>query len=242
MNLTAKNPNEQAVLDYLEANASPELKAKIDAEGKTLAGCWAYITSFAKSKIALKDRHGEKCVHLSPEEVYGTAIHYFEDEKEGAIFKSDEELREEAENKEREEKRRIEREAKRKEEAEKEAARLAALTPEQRAAEEAAKADAAAKEAAERQEREERAKREKEEAKRITAEAYAAVKEGKDYPDQPDWSYTLKAAAKEGRKRAKDELAEIRKKEREARAAERAAKAEAKAKAASAQMSLFDFI
>ena len=75
MNLTAKNPNEQAVLDYLEANASPELKAKIDAEGKTLAGCWAYITSFAKSKIALKDRHGEKCVHLSPEEVYGGASH-----------------------------------------------------------------------------------------------------------------------------------------------------------------------
>ena len=99
MNLKAETETEKRILEYLLANASPDLMARIDAEGKTMQGCMKYITSYAKAKIAMDKRHGEVCVSVPPEEVFGQVMHYFEDEAEGAIYKSPEELKREAEAK-----------------------------------------------------------------------------------------------------------------------------------------------
>lgn len=162
MSLKANNEVEKRVLEYVLAHASPDLMARIDAEGKTMQGCMKYITSYAKAKIAMDKRHGEVCVPVPPEEVFGQVMHYFEDEAEGAIYKSPEELKREAESKRREEE------------------RLAALTPEEREAEERAKAEAEAKRKADEELRRKRdeerkareqAKREAEKRKRKLEEA-----------------------------------------------------------------------
>ena len=72
------------------------------------------------------------------------------------------------------------------------------------------------------------------EIKKLEKDAYTATKDGKDFPDDPNWTTEQKNAVKAGKKKAKDEIAAAKKAEREAKAA-------AKAKAASAQMDLFGF-
>ena len=166
INLTAANPQEQAILDYLNANASEELVAKITEEKKTLGGCMNYLYAYAKSKLPKDKRTGQQCVYVPPEEVFGMAIHYFENEKEGAVYKSPEELREEEEAKKSAEQR--------------EAERLAKMTPEEIEAEKAEKARIEAEqksraEEVERKRKEREAKeakrKAKEEAKKCAAEA-----------------------------------------------------------------------
>ena len=175
MNLKANNPVEKRVLEYVLANASPDLMARIDAEGKTIQKCWAYVTSYARKHAT----NSQYC--MTDEEAFGLVMHYFEDEPEGATYKTDEE-------KKREEEARLsaaEREAKRKAEEEearrKEEERIAALTPEEREAELKAKAEAEAKRKLEedlRREQEAEQKRKWEE-KRKAKEAERAAKEQK---------------------------------------------------------------
>ena len=142
--LTAKNPMEQKLLDYFKANASEALLKKVMDGRKTIQGASKYLYSYAKSKISSRDRHGEVCVYVDPEEVFGMFMHYMEDEQEGAIYKTEAEIKAEEKRKA---KAKAEAAAKKAAE-EAEAARIAALTPEERAAEEKAKAEKKAAEEA----------------------------------------------------------------------------------------------
>ena len=89
LNLRADGPEQQAVLQYLESNASDVLAEKINNGSKTLEGCWKFIESQAKKKAK-----GQNCVCCTDQEVFGWAVHYFEEEsiKEGgkaAVEKGD---------------------------------------------------------------------------------------------------------------------------------------------------------
>ena len=65
MNLKADNEIEKRVLEYVLANASPDLMARIDAEGKTVQGCWEYVTSYARKHAA----NNQYC--MTDEEAFG---------------------------------------------------------------------------------------------------------------------------------------------------------------------------
>ncbi len=72
-NLTGTG-NQKIIIDYLEANASDSLIEKINRCGKTMQDCWQYITSQARKKAT------NNCAMIEDVEVYGWAIHYFEEE------------------------------------------------------------------------------------------------------------------------------------------------------------------
>ena len=74
INLTAKNPNETIILNYLKENASDALVERINGGKKTLADCWKYITSEAKKKA----KNG--CACIEDRVVFGWAIHFFEED------------------------------------------------------------------------------------------------------------------------------------------------------------------
>lgn len=89
LNLSAEGPEQQAVLQYLESKASDVLAEKINNGSKTLEGCWKFIESQAKKKAK-----GQNCVCCTDQEVFGWAVHYFEEDsiKEGekeAVEKGD---------------------------------------------------------------------------------------------------------------------------------------------------------
>lgn len=75
INLTAKNPTEQRILEYLQQNASEILSEKINAGKKTLAGALDYAKGEAK-KLA----EDETCVCIDDATVFGWIIHYFEED------------------------------------------------------------------------------------------------------------------------------------------------------------------
>lgn len=85
LNLRADGPEQQAVLQYLESNASDVLAEKINNGSKTLEGCWKFIESQAKKKAK-----GQSCVCCTDQEVFGWAVHYFEEDsiKEGEKIKA----------------------------------------------------------------------------------------------------------------------------------------------------------
>ena len=85
LNLRADGPEQQAVLQYLESNASDVLAEKINNGSKTLEGCWKFIESQAKKKAK-----GQNCVCCTDQEVFGWAVHYFEEDsiKEGEKIKA----------------------------------------------------------------------------------------------------------------------------------------------------------
>ena len=62
-----------AVWEYFKKNATDELKAKVEQEGKTAEGCWKFIEAVARK--ALRGRSG----HIDPVTVYAIAMHYFQD-------------------------------------------------------------------------------------------------------------------------------------------------------------------
>lgn len=73
LNLEAKNPAQALILQYLEQNASESLAERINAGKHTLNDCFNYIRDQAKKRAvggvaAIEDR-----------QVYGWAIHYFEE-------------------------------------------------------------------------------------------------------------------------------------------------------------------
>ena len=74
LKLEAKTTNEKLVKAYLENNASEELANKINSGSKTLNGCWNYITSEARKRAV------GNCACIEDKEVYGWAIHYFEED------------------------------------------------------------------------------------------------------------------------------------------------------------------
>lgn len=62
-----------AIENYFAAHASPELKARVIAAGKTADTCWEFIMAVARS--ALDERSG----HIPEATVFAIAMHYFED-------------------------------------------------------------------------------------------------------------------------------------------------------------------
>ena len=75
INLEAKNDYENAVLKYLEENASDVLVEKINSGKKTLRSCFDYIRGEAK-----KQAQGEYAM-ISDAVVFGGALHYFEEDE-----------------------------------------------------------------------------------------------------------------------------------------------------------------
>ena len=71
MNLNADNEIEKRVFEYVLANASPDLMARIDAEGKTIQGCWKFVTSYARKHAA----NNQYC--MTDEEAFGLVMHYY---------------------------------------------------------------------------------------------------------------------------------------------------------------------
>lgn len=74
LNLEAKTTNEKLVKAYLESNVSAALADKINSGKKTLNGCWNYITAEAKKRAV------NNCACIEDKEVYGWAVHYFEED------------------------------------------------------------------------------------------------------------------------------------------------------------------
>ena len=62
-----------AIASYFAKNATPELKARCEKEGKNATGCWRFIEAVAKK--ALGNRSG----HIDPSAIYAIAMHWFED-------------------------------------------------------------------------------------------------------------------------------------------------------------------
>ena len=74
LNLKAENAGQERILAYLEENASEALTEKINGGTKTMTGCWNYITSRARSLAK------NRCACVEDAEVYGWAVHYFEED------------------------------------------------------------------------------------------------------------------------------------------------------------------
>lgn len=68
------SPAERQILEYIDKNASEELRAKIEASDKSISDCVQYIAS------QVKERAQNGCVACTDEEVYGLAMHYFEED------------------------------------------------------------------------------------------------------------------------------------------------------------------
>lgn len=74
LNLEAKSPAQALILQYLEQNASESLAERINAGKHNLNDCFNYIRDQAKKRAvggvaAIEDR-----------QVYGWAVHYFEED------------------------------------------------------------------------------------------------------------------------------------------------------------------
>ena len=66
---------ERIVAEYIDANASDILVEKINKSNKGISDCWSFIISQAKAKAGKN-----KAVGVADMEVFGWAIHYFEED------------------------------------------------------------------------------------------------------------------------------------------------------------------
>jgi len=73
--LTAEKPAEIKIKDYIIQNASDELTNKILNGSKNIRDCIAYIAGQVRSKAI------GQCYVGTDEEIYGMAIHYFEEDE-----------------------------------------------------------------------------------------------------------------------------------------------------------------
>lgn len=73
--MKANNPAEAKILAYFEANASEDLKKRVEEEKKTPAGALHYCSALARKQSV------NGCACIDDDTVYGWAMHYFEDEK-----------------------------------------------------------------------------------------------------------------------------------------------------------------
>lgn len=81
-NLISDNSNEKVILDYIEQNASDNLVEKINTGKKTMADCMRYIISQAKKKAS------NGCAMVEDKEVFGWAIHFFEEDSIKAVLET----------------------------------------------------------------------------------------------------------------------------------------------------------
>ncbi len=72
--------------EYFDANASDALREKVAAEKKTVAGAYKFIESVAKAFAKAG------CCAMPDALAYNLLMHYMEDEKEGAIYKTPEQV------------------------------------------------------------------------------------------------------------------------------------------------------
>lgn len=72
--LKAITDNQKVVLAYLEENASDSLVERINEGKNTLQDCWSYITGQAKKRAV------NSCACIEDKEVFGWAIHFFEED------------------------------------------------------------------------------------------------------------------------------------------------------------------
>ena len=79
LSLKAEGKNQEILLDYLEKNASEPLAEKINTGVKTLTGCWEFIRKEARKQAM------NGVAVIEDAEVFGWAVHYFEEDdiKEG---------------------------------------------------------------------------------------------------------------------------------------------------------------
>lgn len=73
--LKAETPPQKVILEYLEKNVSESLAERINSGDKTLQGCWNYIVNQAKQEA----QNG--CACCADNEVFGWAVHYFEEDQ-----------------------------------------------------------------------------------------------------------------------------------------------------------------
>ena len=73
--LKANSKETEIILDYLEENASDVLAQKIHDGNKTMDDCWKFIYECAKKAAA-----GKNCYGCEGQEVFGWAIHFFEED------------------------------------------------------------------------------------------------------------------------------------------------------------------
>lgn len=75
MDYKPKNESERRILEYFNANASEDLKARVEASGKTPAGA----VKFMESEVRKRFSRASGMVTITDEEGFGIAMHYFED-------------------------------------------------------------------------------------------------------------------------------------------------------------------
>ena len=73
--LKANSKETEIILDYLEENASDVLVEKIRNAEKTMDDCWQFVISCAKKAANGKNSYG-----CAGQEVFGWAIHFFEED------------------------------------------------------------------------------------------------------------------------------------------------------------------
>ena len=69
-----KNDAEKAILEYLEKNASEELKQKMQSSDKDIADCLQFVADSVRKQAV------NGCACVSDAEVFGLAVHYFEED------------------------------------------------------------------------------------------------------------------------------------------------------------------
>ena len=72
--LTTNDPAGQIILAYINENASEALTEKINAGTKTMDGCMAYIAKESRKRAT------NNCACIEDKEVFGWAMHYFEED------------------------------------------------------------------------------------------------------------------------------------------------------------------
>lgn len=75
--MKAENKTEERILAWLEANASEELKAKLNSTSKTLSGCLKYCAGEARKRSS---ESGSTCVCVDDSDVFAWSVKYFEDD------------------------------------------------------------------------------------------------------------------------------------------------------------------
>lgn len=78
INLTANDQYQELVLHYLEENASEALAEKINSGKKTLDNCMDFIAEQVKPRVKRRGNYGY--IRVEPEEVFGLAVHFFEED------------------------------------------------------------------------------------------------------------------------------------------------------------------
>ena len=145
--LKADGRNQELVLAYLEENASEDLVEKINEGNRTMADCWSYITGRARNKAK------GNSVAIEDAEVYGWAVHFFEENNGDLKRESDAEASAAAQRRTEENKRRAEEAARKQKEKEAAEKKLAEEAEAARRQKEKEKAEAAARKAAEAEEK-----------------------------------------------------------------------------------------